>query len=52
VVAPGCDDYGDLSTNQFSRERRQPVKLALRPTVFDRDVLALDIARLAQALAE
>ena len=48
----GRDDDGNLSANQFRRECRQPIDLALRPAVFDRDVLALDVAGLLQALAE
>src|SRR5262249_53234978 len=47
----GCDDHGDLSTNQFGRQRRQPIVLALRPAVFDHDVLALDIAGVFETLA-
>ena len=44
--------HGDLAANQFGRQRREPIKLTLRPTVFDRDVLAFDIACLLQALAK
>ena len=38
--------------HQFGRHGRQPFVLAVRPAVFDRDVPALDIAGLAQTLAE
>ena len=51
-VTSGRDDHGDLSANQFGRQRRQPIELILGPAVFDRHVLALDIAGLLQALAE
>ena len=37
-------DHGDLPANQFGRQRRQPIDLILRPAVFDRHILALDIA--------
>ena len=39
-------------TNQIGRQRRQPIVLVVRPAIFDRHVTALDIAGLAQALAE
>ena len=48
----GRGDHGDLSANQFGRQRRQPIDLILGPAVFDRHVLALDIAGLLQALAK
>ena len=48
----GRGDHGDLSANQVGRQRRQPIHLTLRPAVFDRHVLALDIAGVFEALAE
>src|SRR5262249_57218731 len=48
----GRSDYGNLTTNQISCQRLQPLVLALGPAVFDRHVLALDEARVCQALAE
>src|SRR5262249_62353165 len=36
----------------FGRQRRQLVVLTLRPAIFDRHVLALDIAGFAQSFAE
>ena len=45
-------DYGNLTTNQISCQRLQPLVLALGPAVIDRHVLALDEARVFQALAE
>ena len=48
----GRGDHRDLPANQFGRQRRQPLHLVLSPAVFDRDVLALDVAGLLEALAE
>ena len=48
----GRGDHGDLPANQFGRQRRQPIGLILGPAVFDRHVLALDIAGVLQALAK
>ena len=45
----GRDDHGDLSVNQFGRQLRQSIDLIFGPAVFDRDVLALDIAGFLQA---
>ena len=50
--ASGRDDHGDLSANQIGRQLRQPIDLILGPAVYDRHVLALDIAGLLQALAK
>ena len=49
LVAP---DHGDLATNQFGGHCRQPIILALRPAVFDRHAMAVDVARFLQALAK
>jgi hypothetical protein len=46
------DDHGHLSANQIGRQHRESVVLILRETVFNDDVLALDIARFFQALAK
>jgi len=43
---------GDPAANEVGRQRRQPIHLILGPAVFNRDVLALDIAGVLQALAE
>jgi len=48
----GRGDHRDLPANQFGRQRRQPLHLVLSPAVFDRDVLALDVAGLLEALTE
>jgi hypothetical protein len=50
--AAGRGNHGDLSANQLRRQHRQPIVLPLRPAVFDRDVLALDITDFLEALAE
>ena len=50
--AAGRDDYGHLATDQFGSQRGQSIDLILGPTEFDRDVLALDIAIILQALAK
>jgi hypothetical protein len=47
-----CCDHGYPSANQFGGQRRQQVKFTFRPPVFDRHVLALDIAAVFQALAK
>src|SRR5262249_47443686 len=44
------DDYPNLSADQFERQPRQPIVLALGPAVFGHNVLALDITVLLQAL--
>ena len=49
---PARGDHGHLTANQIGRQRRQAIVLTLRPAVFDRHVLALDIAGLLQALAK
>jgi hypothetical protein len=38
--------------HEVSRQRRKPIVMSISPTIFDRDVLALDIANLAQAQTE
>src|SRR6202049_1347860 len=48
----GRGNHGHLLTNQIGCQRRQAVVLVLRPTVFDRHVLALDLDGFAQTLSE
>src|SRR5262249_22931021 len=43
-------DHGDLSANQFGRQRRQSIDLIVSPAIFDCYVLTLDIAGILQAL--
>src|SRR6187431_2536105 len=42
----------DLSAHQFDRQFRRAIQLILSPAVFDRYVLALDVAGFLQALPE
>jgi hypothetical protein len=49
---PIAAHHGHLTRNQIGRQARKSIVLPLRPAVFNRDVLALDIARFVQALAE
>src|SRR5262249_5473562 len=44
------DDHGHLSANQIGRQHRESVVLILRETVFNDDVLALDIARFLEGV--
>ena len=46
------DDHGHLTANEVGRQPRQSIVLSVRPAVFDRDVLALDITGLFQAPTE
>ena len=45
-------DHIDSAADQIDGQRGQPIIVTLRPAVFDRQVLALDIAGFAQPLAE
>ena len=45
-------DHVDLAADQVSGQRWQSVVADLGPAVFDRDVLALEVAGFAQSLAE
>ena len=46
------DDHVDLAADEIGGQCGQPIIAALRPAVFDRHVLSLDIAGFAQSLAE
>jgi hypothetical protein len=48
-LRPMGHDGVNPETNQFGRQLGQPVILFFCPTVFDDEVLALDVAQLAQA---
>jgi hypothetical protein len=43
------DDDIDLETDQFRQQRRKPVITAVRPAVFDDEVLPFMLAELTQA---
>ena len=47
--AAGRGNHGHLAADQFGRQRRQSIALPVRPTVLDRDILALDIAGFASS---
>src|SRR5262249_50283952 len=50
--ATSRDNHARLTTDQFGRQRRQSIVLALRPAIFDGQVSALDIAGFTQPIAE
>ena len=52
LVAAAGNDQVDLAVNEFGRHCRQSIVVAFRPAILDRDVLPLNIAALAQSLAE
>jgi hypothetical protein len=45
-------DHGNSSADQVGHQCRQAIVLTLQPVVFDRDVLAFDIAGFVEAFAE
>ena len=45
-------NHCDLTTNQISQYRRQPINSALRPVVLYNDVAAIDIPGFAQSCAK
>ena len=47
-----CDDHGHLTATRSAASAGKPIVLTFRPAVFDRHVLALDIAGFAEALTE
>ena len=47
-----CYQHVDLKVDEVLSQSRQPIIASLRPTKFDRHVLSLDIAGIAQPLAE
>src|SRR4051812_48056699 len=52
AVAAACHDHIDLAANEIGGQGGQPIIAILRPAVFDRHVLILDITHIAQPLAE
>jgi hypothetical protein len=48
----GRREHAYPALNEIGEQRRQPVVLPLRPAKLDRDIAALDVAGIAQALAE
>src|SRR5262249_13487496 len=47
-----CENHSHLTANQVGRKLWQSIVLILRPTIFDRHVLALDKSGFLEALAE
>jgi len=50
--AEGRGDEGDLAANEVGCQFRQAIGVVMRPPEFDGQVLALDVAALAESLAE
>src|SRR5258708_3390792 len=48
----GCDDHGHLIADEISSHCRQSLDLTIRPAVYHRHVLALDVAGFLEALTE
>jgi hypothetical protein len=48
----GSGDHGHTTTDKVSHQRPQEIELPFQPVVVDRRILALDVARFAEALAE
>ena len=48
----GRDDQIDVAADEIGGQCGQPIVMALRPAIFDRQILSLDIAGFAQSLAE
>jgi hypothetical protein len=52
TVAAFGHDHVDLAVDEVRGQGWQAIEAGLRPAIFDRNGLALDVARFAQALAE
>src|SRR5258708_20210206 len=50
--ASGRHDDIDLERNQLRRENGKPLRLSLRPAVFNQDVAVLDVTKLTQSLTK
>ena len=46
-ISAQCDDHGHVMASQLVGKRRQLFEMSFGPTVFDSDILALDIARVS-----
>src|SRR5258706_7015894 len=51
-IATRGDDYGDFAFDELRCQRGQAVEATLGPAVFDRDIFAVDVAAILEALAE
>jgi hypothetical protein len=52
ICALQYNDHGHLTANQFAGQHRQPIVSTLRPPVFDRHVLVLDVTGVTQTSAK
>ena len=52
MIATAGDHYSQRMASQLGSQTRHPVSLILRPAVFDRSVLAVDVTGLLEALEE
>jgi hypothetical protein len=50
--APLGHDHVDLAADEIGGQCRQSIGASLRPAVFDRQILSLDVASFAQSLVE
>jgi hypothetical protein len=50
--ASGRHDDIDLERNQLRRENGKPLRLSLRPAIFNQDVAVLDVTKLTQSLTK
>src|SRR5262245_18332510 len=50
--AVGRNDRGHRPAHQLGQQFRQPIELTLRPAVFDRNVVTLNVASVLQALTK
>jgi hypothetical protein len=51
-VGGTCKEYGHFALDQFGRQFRESIELAVCPAEFNRDVLAINVARFVQRPAE
>ena len=50
IIAASCHNDRNLTSNEVRGQHPQPVGVVLRKTVFDRDVLTLDVTGLGEAV--
>jgi len=50
--AAGRDDHVNLAPDKIGGQGRHPIVVSLRPAIFDRQILSLDIAGFTESLAE
>ena len=52
LIAAGRGNNGDTATNQVGGQFWQPIQCIVRPSVFDRDIPAFDVAGLGQTVSK